>query len=217
MHNIIDLSEMTEDALVEVFNIGVSRAATSLSRLTKHNVDITVPKLEFMERTEMIEYAIENLGGQVTALGIEFDGSLQGHIQLLLPSQFASPIASLLLKANGIENPDRTFLEDSLKETGNILLNACLGSIANALELRFNSRPPQLVLQMKPSTDFDFDADDFCLDWQFSDLSLGVLLQMDMHIDINNMATRMMMYLELPTITAFNESLKKYIKRLLDQ
>ncbi len=210
-----ELDPLTEDALMELFNIGVSRAATSLSSLAKREVSITPPNIKYLSRNEMIDYAIEHIGGEVTAMGIEFEGNVDGHIQLLLARQQALPISKLMLMAQGLEINDKSILRESLLETSNILLNACLGSLANSLKVRFETQVPKLIPSIKKQDiAHDFDDDDFCLDWQFSEISLGVLLQMDLSIQIDDFNAKMMIYLELPSTTVFEERLSAFVKRL---
>ena len=48
------LTELERDALTEIINIGVSRAAKNLSRMVKDQVHLSVPRTEFMTRDQAV-------------------------------------------------------------------------------------------------------------------------------------------------------------------
>ena len=46
------LNDLQQDALLEIFNIGVGKAAAALSKMTSEEVLLSVPTLEFLEWEE---------------------------------------------------------------------------------------------------------------------------------------------------------------------
>jgi chemotaxis protein CheC len=140
-----DLDELQLDALTELVNIGVSRAAVSLGAMVKEEVLLTVPAVS----TVTPEQAAEMIGGarvgKLAAVEQAFGGDVSGRALLI----FAEANSLELVRAvSGDEIPlDQIvqFAPEALRETGNVVLQACLGTMANLLHRNLTIAVPQLV------------------------------------------------------------------------
>ena len=82
----IDLSELEHDTISELINIGVGRAASSLSEMVEQPVELTVPRITFVERfsdTELAKAPTE----VVSAVSQTFDGPFKGEAMLVFPEE----------------------------------------------------------------------------------------------------------------------------------
>ena len=84
----IDLSELEHDTISELINIGVGRAAASLSEMVDQPVELTVPTITFVER-----FSDSNLTSSpeevVSAVSQTFDGPFKGEAMLVFPENAA--------------------------------------------------------------------------------------------------------------------------------
>lgn len=148
MPNSIQLSELEEDLLTELFNLGVGNAASSLSEMVKQEIKLSVPSIEFLS----IDQLADKLGGENSICSVSqiVSGPFTAQSMLLFPEENSLEIVRQLL---GNDLPDDTLLElqkEAFSEIGNIVLNACIGSFSNALKEEFKVDLPIFELA-KPS------------------------------------------------------------------
>ena len=127
------LTETQEDALSEVVNIGFSRTAASLSDLTGHRVLLQVPSVSILPIGELQGSLGEFVQGEIATVHQIFTGSVFGDA--ILTDEKAD--------AGQMYESDR----EVLTEVGNILLNACLGSFGNILDVQITFAVPRLHLE----------------------------------------------------------------------
>ena len=148
------LTELELDALTEMVNIGVNRAAASLREMVGEQVLLSVPKVALVSR----ELAIATLGeNEVTHLvGIHqvFEGEITGRALLIFPD---TKSLELVRAVTGGELPLEEIIEleqEALAEIGNIILNGCLATIANMLQRNLKMSLPE-ILRGEPSIFFN--------------------------------------------------------------
>jgi chemotaxis protein CheC len=139
------LNELERDALSELVNIGVSRAASSLRVMVGHEILLSVPNVATMPRRE----AARMIGGDDTtrlvAVRQDFEGDFSGRAMLIFPETNS---LELVRAITGGELPldDVVALEqEALAETGNVILNNCLATIANILRRSLRMSLPDLL------------------------------------------------------------------------
>lgn len=122
----MDLTEDQLDALEEVVNIGVGRAASSLSDLLGTRIELRVPKIRIKPRLE----------SQHTGLAIlqTFEGNVAGTALLAFPQASGEQLAKLLGGYEPDDDLSAIELSGILSEVGNIVLNGVMGSLANMIE-----------------------------------------------------------------------------------
>ena len=135
------LSELEADLLAELFNIGVGKAADSLSRMVNQEVSLSVPSVEFRS----VKYMAEILGGDTTICCVSQNirGFFNARSMLLFPEENSMELVRQLM---GSHLPDELLAdmqEEALNEIGNIVLNACIGAMATTLDSAFSVDLPQ--------------------------------------------------------------------------
>jgi chemotaxis protein CheC len=134
----VRLSERQCDALREVANIGAGHAATALSMLTRHRVDITVPKV-FVAPFDEVTQEVAAAGGRLVTVGMGLLGDLRGRCLFLLREREAHALSDYLLGREVGTAADLDEMEESaLREAGNILggaFTAALGEMTGMLYL----------------------------------------------------------------------------------
>ena len=141
----IALSDLQLDALTELVNLGVSRAAGNLAIMVREEVVLTVPKVALLSRQE----AIETLGARdsrsLVAVHQTFEGEIVGRALLIFPEERSLELVRSLVSSD-LSNEEIIELEqEALAETGNVILNSCLATIANSLESRLKISLPEVL------------------------------------------------------------------------
>lgn len=142
----MQLTELQKDAVTELINIAFSRAAASLSELTKNRVDLEVPEVNVHLIEEVSQAVGKFVSGDVATVHQVFTGPVAGDAFLLLNFHGAVHLVDLL---TGEPNPKKTLGASSrelITEVGNIIMNACLGVFGNLLKVRFSFSIPRLSL-----------------------------------------------------------------------
>ncbi|MDA8230658.1 MAG: chemotaxis protein CheX [Magnetospirillum sp.] len=140
------IDAIDRDAVTELVNIAIGRAAASLSELVEDELRLSVPVIEFLtprQAAERLEH--ETHGGETVAVRQNFSGRMTGHMLLIFPEKRSLDLVRSML-GDHVPLDQLTELEqEAFLEVGNIILNACLGSLANQLGLALESSLPAYV------------------------------------------------------------------------
>jgi chemotaxis protein CheC len=142
----MELTPVQQDALVELLNIGFGRAGASLSELTGHRVILDVPTVS-IHPIHALRPALEQLGMRdVASVHQIFSGPVAGDALLVLNYSAAAVLKQLLTDEPPLPLGLDGSAREVLAEVGNILLNACLGTFGNLLQVQVSFSVPQLSL-----------------------------------------------------------------------
>jgi chemotaxis protein CheC len=136
------------DALNELINIGFGRAASALSTLVGRRILLEVPSVSIYPITELGK-TLENLRGEnkITNVHQVFRGKISGDAMLLMDSNSAAVLVDLMAGGSGNSHPLTAVDREALIETGNIILNAFIGSFGNLLRVHITFTVPRLKLE----------------------------------------------------------------------
>lgn len=144
------LDELELDALTELVNIGVSRAAASLREMVGQQVLLSVPNVTLVSRQEAIDLLGKNETSRLVAVHQVFEGDITGRALLIFPETNS---LELVRAVTGGELPLEDIIEleqEALAETGNIILNGCLATIANLLQRSLKMSLPEILRGQGP-------------------------------------------------------------------
>lgn len=131
------LTEMETDALTEIINIGVGRAASSLSDIIGEHVSLKVPKLEVFPLEDLPEVLKLFKEDRHASVLQGFQGDFRGTSALVFPPESAARLVSALTGGD-IDSPTLDSVRSgTLVEIGNIVINAILGTMGNMLNSDF--------------------------------------------------------------------------------
>lgn len=140
-----DLNELELDAMIELVNLGVSRAAASLRELVGEQVLLSVPDVMLVSRPRAVEILAEREASRLVAVHQVFEGDIAGRALLIFPE---TKSLELVRAVTGGELPLEDIIEleqEALAETGNIILNGCLATIANQLQRSLKMSLPEIL------------------------------------------------------------------------
>jgi chemotaxis protein CheC len=144
------LSELERDAIAELANVAMGRAATSLRKMVRSEIMLSVPKVEILD----VQAAAENLARPKSvyfvAVRQDISGAISGRALLIFPETSSLELVHEVL---GRQLPAQYIIdmeEDALAETGNIIINSWVGTIANLLGQHLDVSLPVVVRRDRP-------------------------------------------------------------------
>jgi chemotaxis protein CheC len=140
----VQLNEVQRDALVELLNIGFGRAGASLSKLTKQRVILEVPQVGVHPLAELEAHLSTVIHDQVASVHQAFFGPVGGDALLILDPVAAAALKELLTNEPALPLALDASAREVLIEVGNILLNACLGTFGNLLNVPVTFAVPDI-------------------------------------------------------------------------
>ena len=154
----MDLNEVQHDALVELLNIGFGRAGASLSRLTGHRVLLEVPQVSIHPMHQLHGFLEQVVEDEVASVHQIFSGPVAGDALLMLDPIAATALKELLTSEPALPLALDESTREVLTEVGNIVLNACLGTFGNLLQMQIGFSVPSINVATVKSVIDSLDA-----------------------------------------------------------
>ena len=203
------LDELERDALTELVNIGVSRAAVSLRTMVGQQVLLSVPSLELVDRPTAAvlirEREIENL----VVVRQDFTGAFSGQALLIFPEtnslELVRAVTGELVpadEAHGLE-------DEALAETANVVLTGCLSTLANMLERPFDISIPE-VMRGEAAKLFELGPD-------YGPEAVVLFLYINFAIDDRNIRGYIAMLLDLPSLQSLRSLIRDFINQIVGE
>ena len=85
-----ELTEIEQDALAEIANMGVSRAANSLRQMVGEQVLLSVPSVKIVTREAASKLVERNNAKKLVAVQQSFEGPFAGRALLIFPGSAKS-------------------------------------------------------------------------------------------------------------------------------
>lgn len=136
------LSELQHDALVEIFNLGVGQAAAAMSRIVNEEVTMSVPMIAFLSRAEVARTLGSAEGRRISAITQHYEGAFNTEAFLMFPEEKSLEIVRLMVGQSLSLEELSEMEQEAMCEIGNIILNACMGVLANAAGGQMNGSLP---------------------------------------------------------------------------
>jgi chemotaxis protein CheC len=144
-HGEFFLSDLELDALTELVNIGVSRAAQSLGTMVNEQVLLSVPSVMIVSRSRAAELIGQAQNELLVAVRQAFHGDVSGRALLIFPERNSLELVRAVAGEH-LSLEDILELEhEALAEIGNIILNACIATVANLLRRSLTMSLPEIV------------------------------------------------------------------------
>lgn len=139
------LNELELDALTELVNLGISQAANNLAKMVREEVVLSVPKVTLVGRQEAIRILAERDSKSLIAVHQIFEGDIVGRALLIFPEARSLELVRAVIGGNLSIEEIIELEQEALAETGNVILNGCLATIANLLERKLKISLPEVL------------------------------------------------------------------------
>ncbi len=201
------LSELESDALTEIVNIGVSRAAANLRKMVGAQVFLSVPSIEVVSQRRAARLISEREIAQLVAVRQDFKGAFSGRALLIFPEENS---LELVRAVTGDELTAQEVIDlepEALAETGNVILNSCLATMANMLQRSLSMTIPE-VLRGNGADLFEIS------DGSPAD-GLVLFLYIDFAVRQRDIRGYIAMLMDLPSLQSLKELLGEFIERVV--
>lgn len=200
------LNEFYVDAVAEVLNIGMGSAAASLSEMINDEVKLSVPGVEFVSRSEAAEIISTKTKTDVSGVHQHFEGAFNGDAMLLFPEEQSLQLVRAVLQQDDIALDDLTDMEqEAMTEIGNVILNACLCSMADMFGKQIHVEIPEFV-QGSLHQVFSEDGTNGKTE------AIVLLLNMDFAVDQKNIQGYVTFLMDVDSVIQFKENIEKFLE-----
>lgn len=143
----MELGAQESDALTEIANIGVSKAATQLSQLLKDVIHMEVPRIAVVPINQLGEVLDIKPEEEVVCIYQDLDGHFNGKSFLVFHTSECNQLVNALIGTIDIPNGTeiKVFEHEAMTEIGNIIISSCLSVIANVLDVTIELSVPNYI------------------------------------------------------------------------
>ena len=203
----VQLTELEQDALTEVVNIGVSRAAASLRKMVGQQDLLSVPAVEIVDHERASALLGERESDELVAVRQSFSGAFSGRAMLIFPEENSLELARAVT-GDELSHDELVDIEqEALAETGNVILNSCLATMANMLKRPLTMSIPTVC---RGSGSVLFGADD-AVDRN----GLVLFLYINFSVRQRDLRGYIAMLMDMPSLQALKELLGEFIEQVI--
>jgi len=202
-------TDIQEDAIVELVNMGIGKAAEALSQIIHDEVHLSVPHIEFVHHNDLLDYIKKIDNETPSAIMQKFVGDFTGNATLIFPESSGMSLVRQMLKGKVNDENIGALEEEALMEIGNIILNACFGQLGNLLSTDLDgglpdylrSSPEEILNRTETAADVVDDGQ-------------TMLLQVDFSLDDNKTKGVVMFTMNVDSLSTFRDKVDIYLKKL---
>jgi len=199
------LDEFFVDAVAEVLNVGMGSAAASLSEMINEEVKLSVPGVEFVSRLSATEIIGKKAKTDVSGVHQGFQGAFGGDAMLLFPEEQSLELVRAVLQQDDMALEDLTDMEqEAMTEIGNVILNACLCSMADMFGKEMQGEIPEFV---KGSLKQVFSADGGLEHTE----AIVLLLNMDFSVETKNLQGYVTFLMDVDSVQDFKKNIEAFL------
>ena len=199
------LDELDLDALTELVNLGISQSAHNLAEMVREEVTLSVPRVTIVSRDEAIATLAERESKRLVAVHQVFEGDITGRALLIFPEAQSLELVRAVVGGTLAIEEIIELEQEALAETGNVILNGCLATIANQLERSLKISLPE-ILHGEGQEFFNLEPPP-----PPGDLVMFIYINFALrHSDISGYIA---MLLDMPSMNVLKDLLRDYIRR----
>jgi chemotaxis protein CheC len=203
-----DLNELELDALTELVNLGVSQAALNLREMIGKQVILSVPSVALIDRQDAIKILGKSESSKLVAVHQMFEGEINGRALLIFPEMRSLELVRAVTSSD-LPLEDIIELEqEALAETGNIILNGCLATIANLLHRTLKISLPEILRGDSRAL--------FSLDPPPEPGAIVLFVYINFLVHERDIQGYIALLMDLASVTALKQLLDEFIQRTAD-
>ena len=142
---ITPLTEVERDALCELANVAMSRAATNLGQMVGRPILLSVPTCEILAPEMAVETLTKPGNPNLVAVRQDFTGAFSGRALLIFPERGSLELMRAILGRQLAAHDILDLEDETLTETGNVILNSWLATLANILKKSLKMSLPVVI------------------------------------------------------------------------
>ena len=201
------LAELERDALTEIMNIGVNRAAANLRKMIGEQVHLSVPSIDIVTQRRAARLIGEREISELIAIRQDFSGPFSGRAMLIFPETNSLELVRAVTGGTLTADEMVEMEHEALAETGNVILNSCLATMANMLQRSMTMTIPQFV-RGTGNMLFEVTEDDAAD-------SLVLFLYIDFAVRKRDIRGYIAMIMDIPSLELLRTLLAEFIARVI--
>ena len=198
----VPLTELERDALTELVNIGVSRAAAGLRKMVGEEVLLSVPAVEVVAHKSAVTLIGERESDDLVAVRQDFAGPFSGRALLIFPRVKSLDLVRAVAGADMKENELEEMEQEALSEIGNVILTSCLSTMANMLKQSFTMSLPEILRGNGPTL-FEITSP--------SEHSLVIFLYINFSVHNRDICGYIAMLMDVPSLLSVKLLVSEFI------
>lgn len=203
----IFLDDLERDALTEIVNIGVSRAASNLRKMVGEQVLLSVPSIDVVSQKRAARLISERELSQLVAVRQDFTGAFSGRALLIFPHEKSLELVRAVTN-DELSAAELVAMEhEALAETGNVILNSCLATMANMLRQSLSMTIPVVIRGDSASL---LEASD-----DTAQEAPVLFLYIDFMVRNRNISGYIAVLMTLPSMLTLKELVSAFINRVI--
>ena len=151
----------------------------------------------------------EREGSDLVAVRQDFSGSFSGRALLMFPKANGSALVRIVVGSDLSAEEMKAIEEEALAETGNIILNGCVGTMANMLNQTLQMSLPEVV---RGSGHDVFSAQSGEPDRQYV-----LFFFINFAVQERNIRGYIALLMDVPSLAALKMLLEKFIADVMDE
>ena len=188
-------------------NIGVSRAASNLRKMIGDQVHLSVPSIEVVNQRRAARLISEREISELVAVRQGFSGPFSGRALLIFPETNSLELVRAVTGGELTAQEVVDMEHEALAETGNIILNSCLATMANMLKRSLTMTIPE-ILRGSGESLFEV-SDDTAAD------GLVLFLYIDFAVRKRDIRGYIAMMMDIPSLEILRDLLGEFIARVV--
>lgn len=205
----MELSKIQQDGLVEILNIAIGRAASSLSQMVREEISLTVPNVSFVKHSDILNLFSDREIFTIDAVSQKFTGVFSGEAILVFPESDSLRLVQCVI-GDMVEEGSMTELEqETVTEVGNVVLNACLSSLSDQLDMEITGTMPQFLAGKTTDVLENYDEN----------VGSQIVMLIEVSFDIlhKEMCGYLVLIIDLPSAHDMLDRIDKFIHSLSDR
>lgn len=201
---VLQISDLERDAVAEIANIAIGRAASSLRQIVGHEILMSVPSVEILSRDAAARVVAKPGTKTFVAVCQSFDGPFSGRALLIFPEANSLALVQAIL---GRELPAEDIVEiedEALAETGNIILNNFVATMANVFKRGLKMSLPSVMRGAGPDLFERPSAED----------DLVLFLYINFEISQKEIRGYLALVMDLPSLETLRALVRDYLAAL---
>jgi len=191
------LDEIHLDALGELLNIGMGAATASLSTMVRQEVLLSVPVIRILSQHKVPKQLYDNPPTTISGVRQSFSGEFTGSALLLFTDENSISLVRAVLGESLPLAQLSEMEEEAITEIGNIILNACISSLANVFQEHLNSDTPEYLHEELDELFAEDEGDD----------SFVLLLKMTFQIAQQDITGHVTFVMDIASITKVRDQI----------
>ncbi|HLO62666.1 MAG TPA: hypothetical protein VK165_06840 [Azonexus sp.] len=198
------LTDDRKEALQEIANIGMGQAGASIAQVLGEFVELSIPRILIVPPENVPAVLTKTVGEQTVSIVRQaFYSEMRGEALVIFGQHRCSDLADLMGYESNLDHASEIEL---LLDLSNILVGACLGGIAEQLQLAIGFSAPSLMADAMP---LERLLQDNPVPW-----TAALLVEVDFRLENRSFACHLVILMPEDEIMALLQAVDRFLESL---